>query len=305
MTRRGVSGAGTASRAAGERLVAHVLLACTVVAVVILGAVLTVLLREAGLFFAAVSPWRFFTEITWAPAAAEPGFGVLPLLVGTIQIAVGAAVFALPVGLMTAVYLHQYAGGRTVRLLSGVTAVMAGVPTVVYGLFALNFVTPALQVLWPGVEAFNALSACIVVGLMILPTVAVLSREALDSVPAPLLDAGLALGAPKGRVVTRILLPAASGGILAAVLIAVARAVGETMIVSLAAGNEARLTWSPFEGLQTLTAFLTQLGVGDAATGTGEYRAFFAVGAVLFAGTYGIHAAGRMLLSRGARRLAR
>lgn len=298
MMRQGVSGTGTASRAVGERLAAHVLLACTVVAVVTLGAVLAVLAREAGLFFTDVSPWRFFTETTWAPAAAEPRFGVLPLLVGTVQIAVGAAVFALPAGLMTAVYLHQYAGSRTARLLSGVTAVMAGVPTVVYGLFALNFVTPALQVLWPGVEAFNALSACIVVGLMILPTVAVLSREALDSVPAPLLDTGLALGAPKGRVVTRILLPAASGGILAALLIAMARAVGETMIVSLAAGNEARLTWSPFEGLQTLTASLAQLGLGDTATGTREFQAFFAVGAVLFAGTYVIHAAGRMLVSR-------
>ncbi|MDE2806140.1 MAG: phosphate ABC transporter permease subunit PstC [Gemmatimonadota bacterium] len=298
MMPQGVAGAGTASRAAGERLVAHVLLACTVIAVVTLAAVLAVLVREAGLFLADVSPWRFLTEITWAPAAEEARFGVLPLVVGTVQIAVGAAVFALPVGVMTAVYLHQYASRRATRLLSGVTALMSSVPTVVYGLFALHFVTPVLQVLWPGVEAFNALSACMVVGLMILPTVTVLSREALDSVPAPLLNAGLALGAPKGRVVARILLPAASGGILAAVLIAMARAVGETMIVTLAAGNESRLTWSPFEGLQTLTAFLTQLGTGDAATGTREFQAFFAVGAVLFVGTYGIHMAGRMLVSR-------
>ena len=295
---QGVPVAGTASRALRERLAAHVFLACAVVALVTLGTVVAVLVRESGLFLADVSPWRFFTETAWAPAAAEPRLGVLPLLVGTAQITAGAAVFALPAGLMTAVYIHQYAGPRAARILRVVTALMAGVPTVVYGLFALHFVTPALQAVWPGIEAFNALSACMVVGLMILPTVVVLSREALDTVPVSLLEAGLALGAPKGRVVARVVLPAASGGILAAVLIATARAVGETMIVSLAAGYEARLTWSPLEGLQTLTAFMTQLGLGDAPSGTIEFRAFFAVGMVLFVATYAIHMAGRMLVSR-------
>ncbi|MDE2763762.1 MAG: phosphate ABC transporter permease subunit PstC [Gemmatimonadota bacterium] len=297
MTVAGLSGAG--SRALGDRLAGPALLACTVVAVGTLVAVVGVLGVETGRFLTQVSPVRFVTEVDWLPVAEEPRFGVLPLLAATAQIAVGAAVFGVPFGLMTAIYLEHYAGARAERVLTAATALLAGVPTVVYGYFALNFVTPAIRGRWPGTEAFNALSACLTVGLMILPTVVVLSRSALKSVPPALMEAGLALGAGRGRVVARVLVPAASGGIVAAVFLAMARAVGETMIVTLAAGNQAQLTWSPLEGLRTLTAFIAQSSLGDAPTGTLQYGAFFAVSAVLLVVCWGLQASGRFLASRG------
>ncbi len=305
MTACGLSGAGSPSRSPADRLAGPVFLACTIVAVATLAALVGVLGVETGRFFSQVSLVRFFTETDWTPFAEEPRFGVLPLLAATGQIAVGAGVFGVPAGLMTAVYLEHYAAARTERVLTAVVALLAGVPTVVHGYFALNFVTPALRGLWPGTEAFNALSACLVVGLMILPTVVVLSRAALKSVPAPLMEAGLALGARRGRVVARVLVPAASGGIAAAVFLAMARAVGETMIVTLAAGNQAQLTWSPLEGLGTLTAFIAQSSLGDAPDGTLRYGAFFAVSAVLLVVSWGLHATGGLLVSRRGRAGAR
>ena len=298
MTATGLSGAGPAARGLADLLAAPVLLACTVVAAGTVVALVGVLGVETARFFTQVSLLRFFTEVDWTPFSEEPRFGVLPLLAATARITVGAAVFAVPAGLMTAVYLERYAGAWAQRALSAVTALLAGVPTVVYGYFALNFVTPALRSLWPGTEAFNALSACLTVGLMILPTVVVLSRTALKSVPAPLMEAGLALGASRGHVVARVLVPAALGGIVAAVFLAMARAAGETMIVTLAAGNQAQLTWSPLEGLRTITAFIAQSSLGDAPTGTLQYGAFFAVSAVLFVISWALHATGRFLVSR-------
>ncbi|MCY4398449.1 MAG: phosphate ABC transporter permease subunit PstC [Gemmatimonadetes bacterium] len=298
MTVAELSGAGTASRALAERLAGRVFQACAVVATATALAVVGVLGFETVLFFTEVSPARFFTEATWTPFSEEPRFGVLPLLAATAQITVGAAVFAVLPGVMTALYLHQYADARSATVVGTATSLLAGVPTVVYGYIALNFVTPALRAAWPEVEAFNGLSACLVVGLMILPTVVVLSREALESVPASLMEAGLALGATRDRVVVRVLIPAASRGIIGSVVLAMARAAGETMIVTLAAGNQARLTWNPLEGIRTLTAFIGQSSLGDAPSGTLHYRAFFAVGAVLFVVTYVMYAGGRRLLSR-------
>ena len=298
MTVAELSGAGTASRALAERFAGRAFLACAVVATGTAFAVVGVLGFETVLFFTEVSPARFFTEVAWTPFSEEPRFGVLPLLASTAQIMVGAAVFAVLPGVMTAVYLQHYADARSATVVSTATSLLAGVPTVVYGYVALNFVTPALRNVWPEIEAFNGLSACLVVGLMILPTVVVLSRDALESVPASLMEAGLALGATRDRVVVRVLIPAASRGIIGSVVLAMARAAGETMIVTLAAGNQARLTWNPLEGLRTLTAFIGQSSLGDAPSGTLHYRAFFAVGAVLFVVTYVMYAVGRRLLSR-------
>lgn len=307
MTAADLSGTGPAARGRADRLARPVLLACTLLAAGTVVAVVGVLALETGRFFTRVSVVRFFTEADWTPFSEDPRFGVLPLLAATARIGAGAALFAVPAGLMTAVYLEHYAGPRAARALAAVTALLAGIPTVVYGCFALHFVTPALRAVWPGTEAFNALSACITVGLMILPTVVVLSGSALRSVPASLMEAGLALGAGRSRVVARVLVPAASGGIAAAVFLAMARAVGETMIVTLAAGNQAQLTWSPLEGLRTLTAFIAQASLGDAPTGTLQYGALFAVSAVLFAASWGLHAAGGFLVSRrrGRRRRGR
>ncbi len=299
-----MSGAATslsrrAARGPADRLARPVFLCCAVLSAATLVAVAGVLGVETARFFGTVSPGRFLTETDWTPFAEEPRFGVLPLLAATAQIAVGAAVFAVPAGLMTAVYMEHYAGVRAKRALAGITTMLAAVPTVILGYVALAFVTPVLlRTLWPGTEAFNALSACLAVGLMIVPTVIAFTRSALQSVPTALMEAGLALGAGRGRVVVRVLVPAAFPGIVAAAFLAMARAAGETMIVTLAAGNQAQLAWSPLEGLRTLTAYIAQSSMGDAPAGTVQYGAFFAVSAILLAVTWGLRATGRRLMSR-------
>lgn len=288
-------GGGTASQALPERVAARFFQLCAALAALAAIAVAATLASETVLFFTEVSPLRFFGERAWTPLAEEPRFGILPLLAATAQITAGAAVVAFPLGLLTAIYVEYYADPRVDGLLTAAVTALAAVPTVVYGYVALNFVTPALRNVWPSIGAYNGISACLVVGVMILPTVALLSRSALKAVSPSLVDAGLSLGASPSRVLVRGILPAASRGIAAALGLALARAAGETMIVTLAAGNQARLTWSPLEGLRTLTAYIAQASMGDLPPGTLEYRAFFAVAAVLFAITYAVHALGRRL----------
>lgn len=297
----GFSAATAASRAPSERLAKRAFATCALLAAAAAAAVVGVLAWQTASFFSDVPLTRFLTEGAWAPFSEEPRFGVLPLLAATAQITAGAAVFATPAGVATAVYLSYYAGARTDRVVSASVTVLAGVPTVVLGCFALEFVTPVLRRAWPAIEAFNGLAACLVVGLMILPAVAALSRQVLDSVPRSLVAAGLALGASRGRVLARVVFPVAGRGLAAAVLLAMARAAGETMIVTMAAGNQARLAWSPLEGLRTLTTFIAQTNMGDAAPGTLEYRAVFAAAAVLFLLAFGMQAAGRALLTRPTR----
>ena len=294
----GFWGAGAPSRALSERLARRVFATCALLAAAAAVAVVSALAWQTASFFVEVPLGRFLTEGAWAPFSEEPRFGVLPLLASTAQVTAGAAAVAAPAGLATAAYLAYYAGARTERFLSTSVTLLAGVPTVVLGCFALEFVTPALRRVWPSVEPFNGLAACLVVGLMILPTVAALSRQALDSVPRSLLESGLALGASRGHVLARVVAPAAGRGIAAAVVLAMARAAGETMIVTMAAGNQAHLAWSPLEGLRTLTTFIAQMNMGDAAPGTLAYRAVFAAAALLFLLAFGTHAAGRALLAR-------
>ncbi len=283
------------SSAPAERVAGGVFRLCAWLAVAVAALVVAVLASETVLFFTEVPPARFLTELAWTPFAEDPRFGILPLLAATAQIAAGAALVAFPLGLLTAIYLQYYADPRAAGILTAAVTILAAVPTVVYGYVALNFITPALRNIWPGIEAYNGISACLVVGVMILPTVALLSRGALGAVAPSLADAGLALGASPTGVLVRGILPAASGRIAAALALAVSRAVGETMIVTLAAGNQARLTWSPLEGLRTMTAYIAQTSMGDVSPGTIGYRAFFAVAAVLFAITFSMHACGRRL----------
>lgn len=259
---------------------------------------LGVLALGAAQFFAEVPAWSFFAGTTWAPFAEEPRFGVLPLVVATAQIALGAILVAAPLGLLSAVYLHHYAGRRTGAVAAAAIAALASVPTVVFGYAALNAAAPLVRWAWPGAEAFNGASAMLVVGLMTAPTVAFLGREALAAVPPAYFRAGMALGASRGRVATLVVAPAAARGIAAAVLLATARAVGETMIVTMAAGSHAGLAWSPLQGVRTLTAFVAQANLGDVAPAGLESRAVLVVAALLFAVSYATHAAGRALLSR-------
>ena len=223
MTWNQLSGRETASLAVSERVAGGAFLACGVLALLAAAAIVAVLVRESALFFSQVSPVRFLTGAEWAPFAEEPAFGILPLLAATAQIVGGAAVVAFPLGLLTAVYLQYYAGRRIAGVLTAAMTVLTAVPTVVYGYVALNFVTPALRRVWPGIEAFNGLSACLVVGVMVLPTVALLSRCALGAVPHSLTEAGTALGATRARVLTRVAIPAAWPGIAASMTLSRSR----------------------------------------------------------------------------------
>lgn len=286
----------------GDRRAGPAFLVCALLSAGVAIALLAVIGVETARFFSQVSPVEFFARTEWAPFAETPSFGVLPLLAATAQVAVGALCIAAPLGLLTALYIAQYASGVVARGLNAAMGGLAGVPTVILGYLALNLVTPALRGLWGGVEAFNALSACIAVGAMLLPTVVVLSRDALAHVPGPLMEAGLALGAPRSRVVLRVLLPAAGGGMAAAVLMALARAVGETMIVTLAAGNQAQLGWSPLEGLRTLTAYIAQASLGNNSTGTLQYGSFFAVSAVLVAVSWSLRGLAGLVVARASGR---
>ena len=244
--------------------------------------IVAVLLFEALGFFRAVSPIEFLTGTRWTPLFQPQHFGVLPLLSGSLLIAFGAAAVALPLGLLSAIYLSEYAHTRVRAILKPALEILAGVPTVVYGYFALTFVTPFLRLIWPNTEIFNALSAAIVMGIMIIPMVSSLSEDALSAVPRSLREGAYALGATKFEVATRTVVPAALSGILASFILAISRAIGETMIVTIAAGATPKLTLNPLESVQTMTAYIAQVSLGEVPHGTLEYKTIFAVGLTLF-----------------------
>jgi phosphate transport system permease protein len=243
-------------------------------------------------FFQDVSASEFFTGTDWAPLFTPPRFGVLPIVAGTLVITVCALAIAIPFGLGTAIYLSEYSRRRVRAFLKPALEVLAGIPTVVYGYFALKFLSPIVQEVWPfeptpGV--FNALSAGLVMGIMILPTVASLSEDALAAVPQGLRQGAYALGASRYEVATRVTVPAALSGIVASFVLGVSRAVGETMIVLIAAGGTPNLTWNPAEAMQTMTAFIASAGTGDLPQGSTGYRTIFAVGSLLFVLTFAMN----------------
>ena len=282
----------------GERAIAAGLLACALVSVATTVAIVVALLAPAIDFFRQVSPWRFLTGTTWAPLFEPASFGVLPLLVGTLSVTFWACLIALPLGLGVAVFLSEYAGERMRRALKPALEILAGIPTVVYGYFALTFVTPFLRDLGLGVEVFNTLSAGLVMGVMLIPTVASLSEDAMFAVPRELRDGGYALGAPRRQVATRIVVPAAASGIVASFVLAISRAVGETMIVLIAAGQMARITFDPRQSIETLTAFIGATAQGDVPTGSTAYKTIFAVGLTLFAITLAMNLVAIRLVRR-------
>ena len=275
--------AGLRSRHARERLVGAVLLGFSIVSILTTLGIVGVLLFDSAAFFAEVSPLEFFTGTSWTPLFRPANFGVLPLLAGSLLIAAGAAMVALPIGLAAAIYLSEYAHVRAKRVLKPVLEILAGVPTVVYGYFALTFVTPIIRSIWPSTEIFNAASASIVMGIMIIPMVSSMSEDAMSAVPLSLREAAYALGATRVEVATRTIVPAALSGIIASFILAVSRAIGETMIVTIAAGAQPALTLNPLRGVQTMTAYIAQTAQGEAPHGSVEYRTIFAVGLTLFA----------------------
>jgi phosphate transport system permease protein len=260
--------------------------------------IVALLVSETVVFFSQVSPWEFFTATRWTPLFQEKHFGILPLLTASLQVTVGAGLFALPIGLFTAIFLSEFASPRVRGAFRGLLEVLASIPTVVYGYFALTFVTPALRAVFPGIGVFNAGSAAIVLGIMILPTVSSLSESALGSVPSQIRGAAYALGATKGEVVSRVVVPAGLPGVIASFLFALSRALGETMVVSIAAGASAAMTLNPLESVQTMTAYILQGALGEAASGSLEYRTLFAVGSLLFLLTLGMNWAGQRLRGR-------
>lgn len=266
----------------GELLIQLLLFACAAVTVITTIGIVFVLLDETVRFFTEVSIAEFLTGTTWTAWFNDPKYGVLPLVNGTFLVAIGAGVIAIPLGLMTAIYLTEYATHKVRRLLKPILEVLAGVPTVVYGYFALTTITPLLQKLIPQTQVFNAASAAIVVGIMILPTVASLCDDAFAAVPKSLRDAGYSLGATKFEVAKGVVLPAALSGVFASFVLALARAVGETMAVAMAAGATPKMTLNALESVQTMTGYIVQVSLGDTPHGTTVYHSIFAVGFLLF-----------------------
>jgi phosphate transport system permease protein len=281
-----------------ERIIEAGLLGAAAGSVLVTVGIIVVLLSETIGFFEEVSIVEFLFGTSWTPLFASRHFGVLPLVAGTVLVSSIAMAFALPAGLLSAIYLSEYASGGVRRTLKPLLEVLAGVPSVVYGYFALLFVTPVLQRFLPALASFNALSAGIVMGVMILPMVSSLSEDALRGVPNSLREGSYALGATRAETILRVVFPAAFSGISAAVILAVSRAVGETMVVAIAAGQQPRLTLNPLVPVEAMTAYIVQVSLGDTPAGTLEYRTIFAVGTLLFVGTFLLNIASFWLRER-------
>jgi phosphate transport system permease protein len=286
-----------ASRGA-ERLIEFLLFLCAVLSVGTTAGIIAVLAVETAAFLREVPIVAFLTGIEWTPLFATQRFGVLPLVLGTLLVSAIAMAVAVPTGLLSAIYLSEYAPERLRRVVKPVLEILAGVPTVVYGFFALTFVTPLLQRIVPGLSGFNALSPGIVMGLMILPLVSSLSEDAMRAVPRGLREAAYALGATRMQTALQVVVPAAFSGITAAFILAASRAVGETMIVAIAAGQQPRFTLNPLVPIETMTAYIVQVSLGDTPQGTLEYRTIFAVGMLLFLMTLALNLVSTWLRAR-------
>jgi phosphate transport system permease protein len=282
----------------GEWVIERLLFLSAVVSVLTTAGIIGVLAFETFGFLSEVSLVEFLTGTEWTPLFANKRFGVLPLVVGTLLVSAIAMVVALPMGLVSAIYLSEYAPASLRRVVKPILEVLAGVPTVVYGYFALMFVTPLLQQWIPGLAGFNALSPGIVMGIMILPLVSSLSEDAMRAVPQGLREGAYALGATRMQTALNVVVPAAFSGITAASILAVSRAIGETMIVAIAAGQQPRLTANPLVPIETMTAYIVQVSLGDTPRGTLEYRTIFAVGMLLFVMTFALNLVSTWLRER-------
>jgi phosphate ABC transporter permease protein PstC len=274
----------SSSNRVGERIIRGSLFGASAFSILITIGILWALLVPAIDFFRQVPIMDFLTGTRWAPRFKPASFGVVPLIVGTLWTTGIALLVAVPFGLGAAVYLSEYAADRTRRRLKPVLELLAGIPTVIYGYFAIEFVTRVVFKDWMELDVgtFNVLSAGLVMGVMIIPTIASLSEDALSAVPLAMRQGSFALGANKMQTTLRVVFPAAFSGIMAAVILGVSRAVGETMIVALAAGNKPNISSNPLEGAQTMTGFIANAALGDSRVGSIQYDTLFAVGLLLF-----------------------
>ncbi|MAQ43857.1 MAG: phosphate ABC transporter permease subunit PstC [Candidatus Marinimicrobia bacterium] len=265
-----------------ERIIESLFAVCSYLSILTTILIIYILASESYNFFQIVSVADFLFGTRWEPLLEPKSFGVLPLLFGTLMIVVGSAFICIPLGLIIAIYLSQYATKKARSIIKPILEILAGIPTVVYGYFALTFITPILRTMLPETEIFNAASGSIVVGIMILPMVASLCDDALQSVPKSLKEGGYALGTTSFEVIRGILIPSAFSGIIASFVLALSRAFGETMAVTLAAGATPQFTLNPLESIQTMTSYIVQVSLGDTPAGGIEYQTIFAVAALLF-----------------------
>ena len=280
------------------RFIRWIFLICALLSILTTLSIVISLIIQAYGFFDSVSILEFLTGSRWSPLLKPKSYGVLPLVGGTLLISAIAAFVALPVGLGTAIFLSEYAPNIVRRVVKPTLEILAGIPTVVYGYFALSFVTPVLQVVFPDMLVFNALSAGLVMGIMIIPMISSLSEDAMMSVPQSLRQGAYALGATKLEVSLRVIVPSALSGLVAAFILALSRAIGETMLVTIAAGATPRLTVNPLEGIQTMTAYIVQLSLGEAPHGSLEFNTIFAVGLLLFVMTLCMNVLGHWVVRK-------
>lgn len=281
-----------------EWIIERLLFLCAALSVLTTAGIIAVLAFETYEFLLEVPLLDFLAGTEWTPLFFNRQFGVLPLVVGTMLVSAIAMIVAIPMGLLAAIYLSEYSPSGFRRVVKPILEILAGVPTVVYGYFALTFVTPLLQNLFPTLAGFNALSPGLVMGLMILPLVSSLSEDAMRAVPRGLREGSYALGATRMQTALRVVVPAAFSGITAAFILAASRAIGETMIVAIAAGQQPRLTANPFVPIETMTAYIVQVSLGDTPQGTIEYKTIFAVGMLLFLMTFGLNLVSTWLRER-------
>jgi len=271
---------------------------CAFISIFTTATIIFILSKESYNFFQTIVPTDFLFGTSWVPMFEPSSFGVLPLLWGTMVVTIGAAFICIPIGLASAIYLSEYATPKRRAIIKPVLELLAGIPTVVYGYFALTFVTPALQFVFPEIQVFNALSGAIVVGIMVLPMVATLSDNALKAVPDSLREGAYALGATSYEVTTQVVVPAGLSGVIASFLLAISRAIGETMAVTLAAGATPNLSLTFLESIQTMTAYIVQVSMGDTPAGGVAYQTMFAVAGLLFVITLALNIVSTFILKR-------
>ena len=269
-----------------EVLIERLLFFCSLLSVFTTLGIILVLSFETFEFFKEVPILKFLTDTQWTPLFVKKHFGILPLLSGTFLTSLIAVCVAIPIGLISAIYLSEYASLKIRNSVKPCLEILAAIPTIVYGYFALLLVTPFLKRFIPGLSGFNALSSGIVMGVMIIPLVSSLSEDAMRAVPMGLREGAFALGSTRIQMALKIVLPAALSGIIASFILAISRAIGETMIVAIAAGQQPRLTLNPLEPIETITAYIVQVSLGDTPYGTLEYRTIFACGMTLFIITF-------------------
>lgn len=282
----------------GERFIEAILFLMAFISVVITLAIVAMLVSESLVFFEHVSLWDFLTDTQWTPLFDDAHYGILPLVSGTVVSSAVALLVAIPLGTITAIYLSEFAPFAVREIAKPFLELLGGVPTVVYGYFALLFVTPALQKIIPGLPGFSLLSAGLVMGIMIIPYVSSMAEDAMRSVPMHLREGSYAMGATRFQTALRVVMPAAFSGIAAAYILGISRAVGETMVVAIAAGMQPNLTWNPLEPAATITAYIVQISLGDLPHGSIGYQTIFAAGLTLFLMTLAFNILGHVLRKR-------